>query len=187
MPELTTLDVQKYTKGRLTQGDTETTRLLATGLGLARRYCGWHVTPVIEDDVVTVDGPGGPLLVLPTLRLIELTALTEDGIDADLDQIAVSARGLVRKRHGYTGGRTGWYWSEQFGGIEATMTHGFAEAPEWQSAILSWIDRTSLTVGSGQREAVGPFTFAETPAAAGSAFTDTEKMLLDLYKLETPA
>lgn len=189
MAELTTLDVQKFTQGRLAEGDSETTRLLTTGLSLARRYCGWHVTPVIEDDVVTVDGPGGSLLVLPTLRLVEVTKLVEEGIEADLDTVSVSPRGLLRKKTGYAGGDYGFgsCWSPHYSAIEVTMTHGFAEAPEWQSAVLSYIDRTSLAVGGGQREAVGPFVFPATSAAAGSAFTDTERMLLDLYKLESAA
>lgn len=190
MPELTTQDVDDYTDGRLAHDADQTARLLATGLGLARRYCGWHVTPSRAGDVVTIDGPGSPLLVLPTLRLTELTTVVEEGVTADVAYIEWSPRGLLRKKVGYAGGEygLGHCWTNRFAGLSVTMTHGFAEAPEWQSAVLSYVDRTSLAIGGvGQRETVGPFSFAEPQAVAGSAFTDTEKMLLDLYRLEPSA
>lgn len=186
MAELTTLDVELYTKGRLAEADSQTQRQLASALSLARRYCGWHVTPVKTDSLVTLDGPGGPLLVLPTLRLVQLTALTEDGIPADVEQVSTSVRGLLRKKSGYTGGGPGvaGWWSDQLGGIEVSMVHGFTDAPEWQSAVLSYIDRTSLAVGGGGREVVGPFQFSEATTVDGSVFTPAEQLLLDLYRLE---
>jgi hypothetical protein len=180
MPELTTLDVELYTRGRLAEADANTARQLASALSLARRYCGWHVTPVKTDSLVTIDGPGGQLLVLPTLRLIQLAGLTEDGNTVDADTISASARGLLRKKDGSC-------WTDQLGGIDVSMVHGFADAPEWQSAVLSYIDRTSLAIGGGGREVVGPFQFTEAATAEGSPFTSAEKMLLDLYKLEAQA
>lgn len=188
MPELTVADVVGYTHGRLAADDTETTRLLNAALGMARRYCGWHVTPVQPDDVVTLDGTGGALLALPTLRLVELTELVEDGITADLTYVERSARGLLRKKAGYLPGphHYGPYWTNQLGGITATMTHGFADAPEWQSAVLSLVDRTSMVLSSGGPEVIGPFQFPST-GSVGTLFNDGEKMLLDLYRLEDPA
>lgn len=180
MAELDTVAVETYTGGRLHRDDDETARLLAAALSAARRYCGWHVTPVRSSDEVTLDGPCSPLLVLPTLRLIELTGLSENGTDLDLDTaISVSRRGLVRKRGGC-------WWSGQYGAITVSMTHGFEEASDWQSAVLSFIDRSSLEMGGG-REAVGPFVFSTTSMSVTSAFSDAERMILDLYKLESVA
>jgi hypothetical protein len=177
MAELTVNDVSAYTNGRLAIGDAETLRLLNTGLAVARRYCGWHVTPS-RADTITVDGPGSPLLVLPTLRLTTLTSVTENGIALTVGDLRSSARGLVRKK-------SGGCWTVHYGGITVAMTHGFADAPEWQSAVLSYIDRTSMAVAGGGRETIGPFTFAQTGSAAtAAAFSDAEKMLLDLYRLE---
>lgn len=185
MPELTTLDVQNYTQGRLNKDDTETTRLLAAAHGAARRYCGWHVTPVRTAEDFTVDGPGTPLLVLPTLSLAEITEMFEDGETVDLDYIDVSRRGLVRKKAGYPAlWPNGYLWSCKFSAITGKMTHGFAEAPEWQSAVLSLIDRISMDVGlPGRPRVIGPFQY-ETSAAASGLFTESERMLLDMYRLE---
>lgn len=174
--ELTTLDVENYTQGRLHADDPETVRTLAAALGAARRYCGWSVTPAASA-VLTVDGPGSALLVLPTLRLIAVTSLTEDGAAVALEDISFSARGLVRKRnHGC--------WTGEYGGIVATVTHGFDEAWDWQAAVLSAADRGGFDAGGGgELTAIGPFQYGAREAA-GSVFTDRERAVLDLYALE---
>lgn len=179
MAELATTDVVQYTRGRLAD-DAETARLLAAAVGLARRYCGWHVTPVKTDDEVTLDGPGTRLLVLPTLKLVELTAITEDGVDL-AEAVTPSARapGCLFKQSG------GW-WTWGYSNIVVTYTHGFDEAPDWQSAVLSLVDRWSDLPTGGKPTVVGPFQWP-TAESVGEAFTATERYLLDLYRLEHPA
>ncbi|OKH70813.1 hypothetical protein EB72_24780 [Mycobacterium sp. SWH-M1] len=186
MPEPDVFEVESYTNGRLASDDPATARLLATALAVARRYCGWHVTG-IETTSVTLNGSGSPLLVLPTLRLLDVIFVLEDNIDADLRYVQASPRGLLTKRYGYTGGGVGLLWTSALAGVTVDMTHGFLDAPDWNSAVLSYIDRASQSVGGGERETVGPFSFAASATAAGSAFTEAERMLLDLYKLESLA
>jgi hypothetical protein len=99
----------------------------AAALTAARNYCGWHVTPV-EDTTVTVDGPGGPLLSLPTLRLVEVTAISEDGNTLDTDDLVVSPLGLLRKRSRGS-------WSRNYGAIEVTMSHGYETAEDFTVAV----------------------------------------------------
>lgn len=175
--ELTPLDVENYTQGRLHRDDPETVRVLAAALGAARRYCGWHVTPVLPSVPVTIDGPGSPLLVLPTLRLVAITALAEDDTTIDLSTVTWSSRGLVRKK-------TRGCWTCEYGGITATITHGFDDAEAWQSAVLSLIDRWSQLPSGGDARVIGPFQYDTTREAAGSAFTDVERFILDSYALE---
>lgn len=177
MPELSTLTVENYTQGRLHRDDAETARLLAAALAAARRYCGWHVTPVLTAQAVTLDGPGSPLLVLPTLHLTAVTELSENGVDLDVDTaIRWSTRGLVRKTN------RGW-WSGEFGAITAKITHGYEAAVDWQAAVLSLCDRWSDLPAGGEPKVIGPFQY-ETRAAAGEAFTATERYVLDMYALE---
>lgn len=141
MPELTAADVEAYTGGRLAAAAPETVRLLDAALKTARRYCGWHVTPVRTDADVVLDGPGGRRLSLPTLHLVELTDITEDGTALDVTALYVSALGLVRKRSGAC-------WSPQYGAIAVTMEHGFDDATDWQAAVLELVDRMSQMPGS---------------------------------------
>ena len=184
---ITTADLASYTDDRLDADDAETQRLLDAGLATVRRHCGWHVTPEVTETVV-LDGPGSDLLILPTLRLKEIGELIEEGIVADLGTLSFSSRGLVRKQTGYGGGYYGYgvCWTGLFGGISVTMTHGFADAPDFDSAVLSFIDRSSLAgVSGGGREVIGPFSYgAGSGPEAESAFTGAECAILDLYRLE---
>jgi hypothetical protein len=185
MAELTPDDVAQYTSGRLAADNAETQRLLSAGLTAARRYCGWHVTRLIDEnddftpDEVTLDGPGSTLLVLPTLRLVELVSVTEDGVDLDIDtDLRVSARGLVRKRSGAC-------WSWHYGSITVTMDHGFEDADDFNAAVLSFVDRSSLAATGGRLNAVGPFLYATETMATASPFSVVERALLEQYRLES--
>src|ERR1700733_2175357 len=107
MAELVASDVELYTRGRLPASDVETTRILNRALAAARRYCEWHVTPLVTGDVVTLDGPGHRLLMLPTLQLQKLNSVTEtwwniqNGVSTpnpvvlDLNSIEVSSPGAA--------------------------------------------------------------------------------------------
>lgn len=143
MGELSTTDVTQYTKGRLVATDAETIRLLAAAVQAARKYCGWSVTPR-QTVTVTVDGPGTRLLALPTMNLVSLASVVEDGVALDVSSLHWSPLGLVRKS-----GLSGVRWSGNYGAIVVTMTHGFDVADDFNAAVLALVDRMSLTVGTG--------------------------------------
>ncbi|WP_207769124.1 hypothetical protein [Mycobacteroides abscessus] len=137
MAELTPDDLNRYTKGRLPGGtDEDTQDLLDAALAAARRYCGWSVSPVQTGVRITVDGPGGRVLSLPTLHLIAVTAISENGVPWDTTKIDVSqeAGTLEKFPHGV--------WTSRKGGISVTMTHGHteAEAADWRRAVLRLAD-----------------------------------------------
>jgi hypothetical protein len=149
------------------------------GEAAAQRWCGWHVTPEMEQRVV-LDGPGGQLLRLPTLCVTELVDVTEDGIALDVADLEWSRIGLVRKRSGAA-------WTDRLGGVVVTMVHGFAEAQDFEVAVLSFTDRMSRAAADGGLPvAVGPFRWSEDQdrAAGGSAFSAVELSILDQYRLE---
>ena len=165
-----------YTQGRLNAADTETDQVLARSLAEVRRWCGWHVTPERED-ILTIDGPGGRLLRLPTLNLVELGAVTEEGSEVDLADLEWSRTGVVSKTSGV-------YWTSRLGGIAVTMTHGFDDAPDFEAAVLSIADRRSQATSGGTAISVGPFRFSEERTPAGAAFTGAELSILEHYRLE---
>lgn len=169
-----------YTQGRLGATDPETAKVLARALAEVQRWCGWHVAPAAADVVVVLDGPGGPLLRLPTLRLVGLAEVTEGGVELDVAELEWSANGLVRKA-------SGAWWSSRFGAITVKMTHGFATADDFEAAVLSVADRRSLAQAAtgGAPTAVGPFRWGEAPTS--SAFTAAELSILELYRLEKSA
>jgi hypothetical protein len=158
MAELNAADVQTYTGGRLQASNAEVQRMLRAALSVARRECGWHVSPVRVDDEITLDGPDSRILWLPTLSVQSITSISEDGTDLDVATIARSAGdapGLPRRVS--LRKRSKGYWTDEYGGITIVMSHGYDEdtAEDWRQAILSMVDQMSLvpvTSGTGMSE-----------------------------------
>ena len=147
MPEeLLPFDAEQYTKGRLLQADPDVVRALSSARAWVRRYCGWHVSPV-RTETITLDGPGGQYLFLPTLKLVSLTAISEDGVALDLADVKASAEapGVLAKAGS-------GHWGGEFGSVEVTLTHGFTadEAQDWREAVLALVDQASMSAGSGR-------------------------------------
>lgn len=177
---LTPAAVQQYTGGRLSEDAPETERLLGSAVAAARRWCGWHVSPMLVGHVVKLDGRGGRMLRLPTLQLVNLTSVVEDGVTLDVSSLYVSSLGMVEKKSGAP-------WSTRFGAITVTMDHGFDDAPDFDSAVLSLVNRESLAPAGGRPSAVGPFKWDLDPIGANSAFTVGEQAKLEQFRLERPA
>jgi hypothetical protein len=161
MADLQGGDVTNFTEGRLDGDDAEVKRMLAAALQIARNHCGWHVSPV-KTETMTIDGPDSSILFLPTMKVVALTSITEDGSAVDPTNIAISAGGgpLLRKRVTLRKKDRTW-WTDQFSGLEIVMNHGFteAEAVDWREGILSMVDQMStLPV----KASTGASTFGQT-------------------------
>ncbi|WP_099024322.1 hypothetical protein [Mycolicibacterium palauense] len=139
MAELTAADVYTHTEGRLPDDapNGKVAHMLAAALAAARAYCGWHVSPVRTDTLV-LDGPGGRLLSVPTLKVDGEPTVAEDGRP-------VAARWSARKP-GCARKPNGGTWSGEFGAIEVTLSHGFDEvaAADWRDAICSMVEEMAL-------------------------------------------
>lgn len=147
MAELTPTDVQTYTSGRLSASNDQVQQMLDAALRIARRHVGWHVSPVLSEDPVTLDGPDSRILWLPTRKLVALHAVVENGKTLDTTKIAISAGdGPMQDRPVALRKRSGAFWTSNYGGIEVTMTHGYteAEAIDWRRSILTMVDQMSL-------------------------------------------
>ena len=107
-------------------------------LAAARSYCGWHVTPEDVTEAV-LDGPGGTLLALPTLHLVDLESITEDGVALDLSTLEWSPTGVVRKKSGMT-------WTRALGGITVSMNHGYSAADDFDQAVSMIADTLESTI-----------------------------------------
>lgn len=83
-----------------------------------RAEAGWHIAPVLTE-TLTVDSYGGTLLVLPTRRIVAVTAVRDvtDGSEL-LTGWKRWAGGLYRTTSGWPVGR-----------IEVDLSHGYATTP----------------------------------------------------------
>lgn len=153
MAELSVVDVEDFTSGRLGSGDPEVERMLDAALVTARRYCGWAVTPVITNDAITLDGPGSRILMLPTRKLVTLTSISENGTSLSLDSVSVAPGGLpgATSRPAAVRKESGGQWGSRYQSIDVVMTHGYldAEAADWRYAVLSMVDEMGQMQMSG--------------------------------------
>lgn len=99
-----------------------------------RGYCGWHIAPEVEE-TVTLDGSGGPVMVLPTLRLVDLVSISDDG--REVTDPEWSHNGIVRK----------YCWTRKLRGVVAEIKHGYEWWPDDLEAVT--IDLASTVVPAG--------------------------------------
>lgn len=118
-----------------------------------RRFCGWHVTPVLST-TLTLRGSGHHFIALPTLKIDTITSITECGVALDLTTIDQfdDEPGVLYKQytHGYEYGYFHPHGTWR-GKVVITLTHGYAaaEAMAFREEVLALIDRSSMTIGSG--------------------------------------
>ena len=140
-----------------------------------REYCQWHVAPSVTQ-TLTLDGPGGSLLMLPSLRVTDVAEVTNDG--TALADPEWSASGMIRARR----------WSSRFRGVSVTLTHGYDECPEDILAVLEHMARnkTALeTFGPAQTQSAGAFSMQMPTATLAGAvgLSGQHRGILDKYRL----
>ena len=92
-----------------------------------RARCEWHIAPEVTE-TLTLDARGADYIMLPSLRVVEVTAVR---VWDDAARALVPATGWSL--------RTGWSangmlyrpggWPDAFRAVEVDLRHGYAEAP----------------------------------------------------------
>ena len=100
-----------------------------------RGYCGWHIAPAVTE-TVTMDGTGGPVQFIPTLHVIDLKSVTDDG--AQVVDPEWSRSGMIRK-HGC--------WTRKLRGVVAEVEHGYED---WPDDLLDVIEEIAGDVRQGR-------------------------------------
>lgn len=147
--------------------------------GVVRRFCGWHVAPVI-DETLTLDGSGGRDILLPSLRVLQLASVMNDGVDVTA-QADTSHAGILRLTSGS--------WTNRLGRVTVTLTHGYEldEVPEVAAIIAGVakrgpnsgrVDASESTNGSSRGG------FVDRGAPISVPLTITEQEALSTYRLE---
>ena len=144
-----------------------------------RKECGWHVAPVITETLV-LDGRGGDALLLPSLRVLNLIQVLNDGVDVT-DQVRFSQKaGVVTLACG---------WFDGVGSIEITLEHGYPadEVPEIVGLINSVAQRGMSPAGTVVSQSVGAASVRYGTGRDGGLLSvpllESEKELLAPYKL----
>ncbi|WP_461371825.1 hypothetical protein [Candidatus Darwinibacter acetoxidans] len=178
-PLLTGNQLAESSGGALKIGDPRLEAVANAASEAVRRYCRWHVTPVVEETVV-LDGTGGKVLQLPSMRVWDVSEVKIGGTVVPPDQYAWSAAGLL-ELHGGLGG-----WREfprVFRVVEVTFTHGYHQAPDLV-AVAAQIGRFALASPMGRtREQAGQIAVT-WGASQGLAWTEGNLAIMAPYRLQ---
>lgn len=140
-----------------------------------RSYCGWHVWPQ-RTEALIVDGEGGVVSMLPTLRVTDIDKVTENSAEVSADSYEWSASGDLKRVDGC--------WTTRWRGIEVELTHGYAVCPF--SALVASVAREiadAAKTGGGKLTKVGPFEFGDSGGGSASQAILSYRGTLDLYRL----
>ena len=143
-----------------------------------RTECGWHVAPIITEELV-LDGPGGHNLLVPSKRVREVVSAKNDGVDVT-EQVKFSRRaGVLTLASG---------WSCDVGSIELTIRHGYNldEVADVAGLIVTLTKRAAAS-GTVVQQSVGSASVrlatARDGSVAGVPLFESEKAILAPYKL----
>lgn len=115
----------------------------ASAVERIREHCGWHIAPEVTE-TVTIDGPGGSVVALPTLRLTDLVSITNDG--ATVVEPEWSRSGVVRT----------YRWTWKMRGVVAEMTHGFEQWPYELERVAAELAATTSAPAGVRQVSSGP-------------------------------
>jgi hypothetical protein len=145
--------------------------------GSIRCYCGWHVTPEI-DDTLKVDAYGGSILTLPTKHVNSITSVLVDGRELS-DQIDWSVAGTIQLRSGS--------WPDRPGSVTVKLNHGYPrdEVPEIAELLRTLAKRARSQPGISSQSVNGAsvsyLTYGGT--TLGVQLLQIEKDMLEPYRL----
>jgi hypothetical protein len=152
-----------------------------------RAYCGWHVGPS-KTETFTLDGPGSPILLLPTLRVTDVLAVTESGTLVAPEDYEWSTTGVVRRTSGSHPTATwGPGWTSRFRGVEVEAIHGYETLPLDVTAVIERLAARALewSKGSALLSQVGQVSYAtgEDGAPLSGTLSSLDRAVLDRYRL----
>lgn len=166
-------------------------RKLMQASAVIRSECGWHVMPGVEE-TLTVDGSGTTALLLPTMHLTGVLALTERGYGsyysgpggeylwttADLAALEWSADGYLRRW---------WPWTNRLRGVTVTIEHGHEYLEDVVGLAIDLAARAAASPAGEIRfqrgQVAGAPTMVAPNAAGGVVLMQHEKDLLAPYRI----
>lgn len=117
-----------------------------------RDLCGWHIAPIVEQTFIVDEPLGRADIFLPTLRLLEITAVKVDGVALDAEELAA----LDWSSRGYLSRGNGGRWPTRRRSVEITVRHGWAATPASVSQVCLALAQRMGTAPAGLvRQQVG--------------------------------
>ena len=157
--------------------ESPATRALNAAEAAVRRYCGWHIAPVITQELV-LDSPGVRTVFLPSLKVLNITEFSVCGVTQNVDALEWSENGFVRSPR---------VFPDRLRGISVTFEHGFESVHEVAQIVQAIADRDLASPKGVVRERAGQvsvdYSQVAPGVAGGVALLAHEMAILDKYRL----
>lgn len=154
-----------------------------SAISAIRGFCRWHIAPNLPE-VLTLDGSGGGLLLLPTLHLTGLTAVTNNGTAATADELAAiqwSEAGAIKITAGS--------FSSKFRGVVVEVVHGYDFFPPEILAVARSLASAGPNGTPGRKLTSGPHSIelGEHAASGPFALSELHEAILHRYRIRPPS
>lgn len=150
---------------------------LAAAEAVVRKYCGWHVAPVIIEDLI-LDGTGTASLFIKSLRVVNVLAAEVDGTVLDPATLEWSEAGYLRIPGA---------WPDKLRAVKLTVEHGFDDVPDVAAIVRAIAARASASPTGVVREQAGAvsigFSLTAPGVSGGVVLMDHERRMLDKYRI----
>jgi len=171
-PIVTAEEFSASTGGRIPADDPRVQPLLDAATAAVRRYCRWHITPVVEETFI-VDALGKTCSI-PSLHIEELLEVQTGGQPVDLDDLEWTDSGLLRMKRGC--------WSQAWRGTEITVRHGYQACPDVAQAIVRACSAAISAPAGIVREQAGQVSFQYADSGPGMS-SSIDYPLIALYQV----
>lgn len=152
-------------------------------------YCHWDPTAVVTGEQLILDGNGTRHLMLPSLHVTDVTAVTVTYSDGSTYAATIGPGGDVGWNDA---GELVWLpsslqtnaWPEGIANVAVTYSGGYTTTPADLAAALASIDARLPKIQSGLQNAkigTASMTYAAQVAAGGLLLV--EQMVLDRYRI----
>lgn len=150
---------------------------LTAAEALVRKYCGWHIAPVIIEDLV-LDGTGTSSLFIKSLRVVNVHSAEVSGTVLDPTTLEWSEAGYLR---------TSGVWPDKLRAVKLKVEHGFDYVPDVAAIVRAIAARASASPTGVVREQAGAvsigFSLTAPGVSGGVVLMDHERRMLDKYRL----
>lgn len=131
---------------------------------------------LVTDEIVTIDGSGTGILLLPSMAVSEVTTVTESGVElVEETDFTWSAKGMLQRLVGV--------WPKRFRNVIVTYSHGYETIPaEVALLVVRMAARGYLNPTATTNESMGGYSVGYGyDASRQLALTDADKDILREY------
>ena len=170
----TIADLEAVLRKSIDPNDTEALSAINVASAMVEAYLGMRVE-LVEGEIITMDGNGHGVLLLPEYPVVSVNSIEEDGENLiEGDDYEWSETGQLR--------RLGRRWTKKLRAIDIDYDHGYGTVPTAITGVVAAVAaRAYDTPVTVRQESIGNYsvTYGGTPGVTLQAM---ETITLDRYK-----